>query len=498
MNPVEYELIDTHCHLTDPALAGQVEAVLARAAAAKVTTVISVATDVESAKAAIAQAERFPGVFAAAGVHPHEAGKVAPDDLKRIEELAAHPKVVAVGEIGIDYHYDFAPRDVQQRVFGEQVALAGRLGKPVIIHSRGKVIEDPAAKTKRTDPACFNDIVRILDERLGPAPAAPTTPMGHRPPVLRGVFHCFEGTAEQARAVFERGFLVSFTGSLTFKNNSALRAAAATFCVDHVMVETDSPYLSPEPMRKVKPNEPRLVVHTAETLAELHKLNVRDVARVTSVNARRLFGLPGLPAEGHGTFVYPIRDSMYINLTNKCSALCTFCPRVEWPWVKGHYLGLAKDPVADEVLAQLDGVDLSGWNEFVFCGFGEPTLRFAQLKEVAAGLKMKRPDCRIRLNTIGHGNILNKRDICPEMVGLIDEVSVSLDTADAAFYDKLVQPFIKGGFDGMQDFIRRCVAAGLKTTASAVNAPGVDIDACRRMAEALGVPLRVRQYNETG
>lgn len=275
------ELIDTHAHLTDPSLAGRLDELLASAAAAGVVRALTVATDLPTARSAVEQAARFPQLSATAGVHPHHAAGVPPDWLDQLERLAADPLAAAVGEIGVDYFYEFAPREVQHRVFAEQLALALRIGKPVIIHSRGKVLSEKPGHGKVSDPACFEDILRILD--------AVAVPAGSR---LTGVFHCFEGTPQQAAEVLARGFLVSFTGSLTFKSNEALRRTAAGLPTDRVMVETDAPYMSPEPHRKVRPCTPAMTAYTAAKLAECWGRSLADTAAATTANARRLFGLP--------------------------------------------------------------------------------------------------------------------------------------------------------------------------------------------------------------
>jgi TatD DNase family protein len=275
--PSAFALVDTHAHLCGEELAGQADALVAAAAAAGVRQVISIATDARTAGVAVQQADRFPGVVAAtAGVHPHQSAEATDADLAEIERLAADPRVVAVGEIGVDYHYEFSPRDVQHRVFARMVRLGGRVGKPLVIHCRGKTLSDkPGAKV--VDPSCFADTLRLLDENLS---AGQT-----------GVFHCFEGTPGQADEILRRGFLVSFTGSLTFKSNEPIRKTAAGLPRDRVMVETDAPFMSPEPHRKVRPCTPAMVAYTASKLAELWGVSPSEAAAITTANARRLFGL---------------------------------------------------------------------------------------------------------------------------------------------------------------------------------------------------------------
>jgi TatD DNase family protein len=239
-------MIDTHAHLGDDA-AG----VLARARAAGVTRVIEVATTVEGARETLARAEREDGLYACLGVHPHEAGEQV--DLDELRDLLAHPRAVAVGETGLDYFRDYAPRDAQQRLFDAELALARETGKPVVIHTRAADDETRA---------------RLL---------------AHDGPV---VLHCFS-SPPLLPAALERGWFVSFAGNVTYKNAYDLRAAAREVSPELVLAETDSPYLSPQPVRG-KRNEPAHVVHTYDVLAQLHGEDIR--AQIVA-NAERVFAL---------------------------------------------------------------------------------------------------------------------------------------------------------------------------------------------------------------
>ena len=239
-------MIDTHAHLGDDA-----PEVLARARAAGVTRVIDVATTIADARVTLARAEREDGVYACLGVHPHEAGD--PGDLDELRELLGHPKAVAVGETGLDYFRDYAPRDAQAPLFEQQLALARELGKPVVIHTRAA-----------------DDDTR---ERL----------LAHDGPV---VLHCFS-SPDLLDAALERGWYVSFAGNVTYKNAYDLRAAARRVPADKLLAETDSPYLAPQPVRG-KPNEPAYVTYTYDFLAELHGEAIR--AQIV-VNAETVFGL---------------------------------------------------------------------------------------------------------------------------------------------------------------------------------------------------------------
>ncbi len=263
-------LVDTHCHLTYDDLAPQIGAVLQRAADAGVTRCITVATDPADAARALALMRLHPAVFLAAGIHPHGAARADAEQLAALADLhhgraagVEAARLVAVGETGLDFHYDFAPRDVQERVFRAQLELACDVRRPVIIHAR-------QAEAR---------VCEILDE--------------YEPLRGRVVFHCFSGDEALARRVLTGGWWLSFTGVVTFKNADAIRAAARYAPADRVMVETDAPYLSPEPVRKVRPNEPAFVAHTARYLAELRGTSFDDFAATTSANAERFFGLPG-------------------------------------------------------------------------------------------------------------------------------------------------------------------------------------------------------------
>ncbi|MFO0973273.1 MAG: TatD family hydrolase [Phycisphaerae bacterium] len=254
-------LIDSHCHLTYDPLAGQTESVLANMAAAGVSHAISVGTSVSDAGAALALATQHPQLFATAGIHPHEAGKAAPGWVEALRRAAGAARVVAIGETRLDYHYDFAPRDAQRTAFEGQLELAAQCGKPVIIHCR----------------EAHGDVMAVLRNFGG---------------VGRVVFHCFSGTAAEAREILDAGYWISLTGVVTFRNAESLRTVARDLPGDRLMVETDSPYLSPEPVRNRKPNEPATVAHTARRLAEVRGVAYEQFVAEARANTIRFFGLP--------------------------------------------------------------------------------------------------------------------------------------------------------------------------------------------------------------
>ncbi len=251
-------MLDSHCHLTDPRLAEQLDAVLARARSAGVSRMISIGTDLDDDAATIAVCRGREFLRCAVGVHPNYTHDCDLSRLPELRSLQADPAVVALGEMGLDYFHKFAPKPRQREVFEFQLNLASELNRPIVIHSR-EAIDDTLAMMK------------------------PYTS-------IRAVFHCFTGTPGEARKILDQGYLLGFTGAVTFKNNTGLREALRLCPKDRILVETDAPYMSPEPMRKQKVNEPALVVHVANCVGQELGMTREEVDQVTTANAERLFG----------------------------------------------------------------------------------------------------------------------------------------------------------------------------------------------------------------
>ena len=258
LHPAAFDMIDTHCHLTDPRLGSQLEDVLARARAAGVTRFITIGTGLGDDEAAIALCRGRHDVRCAIGVHPNYSHEPEVAELPRLRELQADASVVALGEMGLDYFHHYAPKTKQFQIFEPQLQLATELNRPVVIHCR-----------EATD-----DCLAVM----------------RKFPTVRAVFHCFTGTPDEARKILDAGHLLGFTGAVTFKKNDALREAVALTPPDRMLVETDAPYLTPEPHRSQKTNEPAMVVHVAATVARVKGMSVAEVDRVTTANAERFFG----------------------------------------------------------------------------------------------------------------------------------------------------------------------------------------------------------------
>lgn len=254
------KLFDTHAHLYEKAFDRDRRAVYARLRGAGVVAVVCVAYDLESARRAVAMAEEDELFWASAGIHPHDAKEAPSDYLDELETLLAHPRVVALGETGLDYYRNLSPRPVQQEVFRSQLALAREKVVPVIIHAR----------------EAFGDLLDIL-RRDGVSDAG-------------GVMHCFSGSWEVAQECLKMGFYISLAGPVTYKNASRLHDLAVRIPLDRLVIETDCPFLAPEPFRGQR-NEPAYVRYVAEQIASLRGIEPEEVGRITTANACKLFGL---------------------------------------------------------------------------------------------------------------------------------------------------------------------------------------------------------------
>lgn len=253
-------LIDTHAHLNDAAFDVDLNDVIDRIRTQGILNVINVSEGVESCEKSLQQAEIYPELFCTIGVHPHKAAAATEQDLQKLKLLSVSSKVKAVGEIGLDFYYNFSPREIQKQVFIQFLKLSLEINLPVIIHCRDAEKE-------------MEDVFRILDHHN-----------------WRGVIHCFTGSYEFAQKMLDLGFYISFSGIITFKNANALRDVVAQIPLERMLVETDSPYLAPAPYRG-KRNEPAYISHVAQQIAEIRNLPIDEIMRITTMNAIQLFSL---------------------------------------------------------------------------------------------------------------------------------------------------------------------------------------------------------------
>ena len=262
-------MIDTHAHLDMHQFDADRDEVIARAGEAGVSRIITIGTDVESSRTAIALTEQYDSIYATVGLHPHNAAMALAETWAELHRLARHPRVVAIGETGLDFYRDLSPRDDQRQAFQQQLGLARELGKPIIVHDR----------------EAHQDVMNMLRRwvRESYQPSA----ISHRPV---GVMHCFSGDLAMAREVIEMGFYISIPGPVTFTNARRLPELVRALPLERLLIETDCPYLTPHPHRG-KRNEPAYVRLVAEAIAQIKGIPLEQVARITTANARALFGL---------------------------------------------------------------------------------------------------------------------------------------------------------------------------------------------------------------
>ena len=454
-------MIDTHTHLDLKDFNQDRRKVIESALSNGVEKIINVGFDLKSSRKSIQLTEEFEQIYAAVGFHPHDAKDLNAKSLKKIEELANHPKVVAIGEIGLDFYRNLSSREDQIRAFREQIELAKNLNLPIVVHSRDA--HDQVLEILKDTNAC----------QVG------------------GVLHSFTGNADHAKLAQDMGFYFGFNGMLTYKESKTVQVARGV-PIDSILIETDCPYLPPAPHRG-KRNQPAYVRYVLEKLTDLFSpLTFEDLNRITSLNANQLFRLD---KKSPPKIAYPIRNSLYLNITNLCSNSCCFCVRNYTDFVKGHNLRLDHEPSYQEVIGSLN--HLENYEEVVFCGYGEPTIRLDLLKEVARFLKSK--NAKVRLNTNGQGNLIHKRDIVPELVGLIDTASISLNVDDSKKYDQLCKSeFGENIFEKVIDFAKECKRLLPKTVLTFLDMPEIDLKRCEKIAKKLEVELRIRHYNKVG
>jgi len=451
-------LIDSHAHLDSHQFNDDRHEMIERAQQNGISHILTIGCDMESSSKAISIAEQYEHVFAAVGVHPHDSTEITPATLKQLEMMFKHPKVVALGEIGLDYFRNHSPRDVQRNAFREQIILAKAVAKPMIVHDR----------------EAHDEVMDILIEENASE--------------VGGVLHCFSGDVKMAEKCLELGFYLSFPGPVTYPKNEATRDVVRAIPIERILVETDCPYLSPQKFRG-KRNEPAYVRFTAEKIAEIKGLSIADVARITSQNCYNLFGFG--PKDIRAKIAYQIRNSLYLNITNCCTNSCVFCAKFDDFNVKGHHLKLEQEPTFNEIINAIGDPDQ--YDEVVFCGFGEPLLKLDMVKKVAAWLKEQ--NIRVRINSDGLANLVHGRNILPELHGLIDALSISLNAPDADSYAAICpSKYGRESYQAMQEFIIQAKTFIPEVVATAVTYPGIDIAACQQVADKLGVPFRARKY----
>jgi len=450
--------VDTHSHLFAPEFQDDLDSVIDNAKSNGVDYIIVPATDLESSKKVIELVDKYDFIYGAVGVHPHESKDWDASLINEIDELSRHNKIVAIGEIGLDYFYDFSPKEKQIEALKAQLDLAVKRNLPVVLHNR----------------EADEDMMAILKSYAGTG--------------LRAQLHCYSSSLENAKDLIQLHHFISFTGNITFNKMENLRNIISNTSLDHILLETDSPYMAPVPFRG-KRNEPAHVKLVAEKIAELHKITPEEVGTITSFNAFKLFGIGG---KKDVIYTYKMYNSLYLNITNRCNADCIFCNRKTDPVVAGYNLHMTKseEPPAEIYISEIG--DPKQYEDIVFCGFGEPTIRWDVVKKVAKYVKDN--GGRTRLNTNGHGNYINKKDITPELNHLIDIVSISLNAVDPRQYSEVMKldPMF---FNEMINFAKAAKLYVEKVVMTVVSISSINIERARIIAEEkVGAEFRIREY----
>jgi TatD DNase family protein len=448
-------MIDTHAHLDFQHFNNDRQQVLDECRQNGLQFMINIGVDLQTSKASIELAEKYDYIYAVVGYHPHDSKDMTDSVFDEIAKLATHPKVVAIGEIGLDYYRDMSPRDIQQATFIRQLQLAERLKKPVVLHIRQAM--EPAYEILRQHPGNY------------------------------GVLHAFPGNPSEAAEGIKMGYLIAFGGPITYPKSISPQVAAS-LPLSKIVTETDCPYLPPQQFRGQR-NRPDYVCFVIDKLAEIFpRYSREDIRRITTKNAGRLFKLP---VDDTPELAYMIGKSLYLNLTARCTNNCYFCPRNGGFHVAGHNLRLNREPDETEIMAAI--AKYSDYDEIVFCGIGEPTLRADLMLSLAAKLKSKK--LPIRLNTNGQGSLIAKHDLPSKLRGLIDSVSISLNAHDDVTYNKICRPqFGAKVYPEILKFARRCKEEAIKTAFSIVTVPETDIAACQKIADQVEIPLRIRSH----
>jgi TatD DNase family protein len=454
-------LVDSHVHLNMREFAGDLDAVVSRARAAGVGEMLQVCYDARSIDETVALTERYPDVYGAIGIHPHDAKTWSPALEAKMRGALAGGKILAAGEMGLDYYRDLSPRETQREVFRREIEIAIEMKKPIVVHSR----------------EAFPDVIAILRETGASK--------------VGGIFHAFPGGIEEANQASDLGFLIGIGGTLTYKS-SRLPETASAIPSSAFVLETDCPYLPPEPYRG-KRNEPMHVSIVRDRLAALRGVEPADIERGAEANYRRLLHRDRRfpPA-----VAYTLKGNIYVNVTSSCTNNCGFCLRYRRDnFLYGYNLNLAADPAVPEMTAAARALAKERRpGEIVFCGYGEPTCRIADV--LAAARELRKLGVPLRLDTNGHGNMINRRDVVPELAEVFDAVSVSLNAHDADSYVRLCRPDAGAkAFEAVLDFVRRAAASQMECTVTVLDHPAVNVEASRALVASIpGARFRVRRY----
>jgi len=453
-SPVRY--FDTHSHLFSRVLSEDLDGVLLRARRAGVERILVPGLDAGTSREAAMIASSREGVRAAAGIHPSCLADVSGGDFGTVVRLLMEPDVIAVGETGLDFFRDGAPREVQREWLRRHIDLAAGLGYPLILHSRS-----------------------AEDEVLGELPDSIDVPV---------ILHCFTGSVEAAESAAGRGFYVGINGPVTYGTGENIREIARRLPGDRILVETDSPYLAPVPFRG-QASEPSMVGLTAAAVASVRGEDPESTAAMLWENSLAAF-MDGSGSGRRTDLLYRLGSSLYANITGNCNCDCAFCLRFSTDGLAGYHLEHSAEPEAERLRAGFRLLEPGWFDEVVFCGFGEPTTRPGLLAELA-GIARAR-GYPTRLDTNGLVLELMDREAAGSLLSHFDSVSISLNEASAEGYGRICRTAYDDPWSSLMEFIQLARDCGCRTTLTAVRYPGVDLEGAAALAARLGLPYRTR------
>ncbi|HET6462479.1 MAG TPA: TatD family hydrolase [Candidatus Krumholzibacteria bacterium] len=420
-------MIDSHCHLNLEHFEDDRDVTIGRALNDGVTGFMNIGYDRPSLRQTLALVEEYPFMFGAAGVHPHDAASYNAELDNEVRNALDHPRMVAVGEIGLDFYRDIAPRELQVEVFRKMIALSrDKEHRPIVIHCRD----------------AFNEVIETLISEGG---------------TYRGIFHAFSAGEAEARSIFTLGFHVGIGGVVTYKN-ARLAETVAALPIERLVIETDSPYLTPHPWRG-KRNEPAFVAHVVRAIAHAKNMTMAEVDRITTEN---YLVAMGLSADDLPRPVAKVDDAVYIQ-----AALAS--------------------------PADLDAVAPDSATEAVQTGVVDPLDNLEHTLALASLAREK--GWRVRVNSQGFANQTAGRDVTKELNGLVDEIDVTLFGVNARQHDELAYPLVGNeGWEQIRDFVRSSVGSGIETVCEFVAQPGFEPEPCRQFARDLGARYDIRMY----
>ncbi len=448
-------MIDTHAHLDHPLFENDIDAVVRRAVEDGVSAIVNIGYDPKSARATVGFVDKYPFFFGVLGTHPHDAAGHTLDYENELKDLLDRPRMLGVGEIGLDYYYDHSPRDIQRKVFRRMLWMARLKDKPVVIHCRD----------------AEQDVLDMLSsERMR----------------FRGIFHAFSHDASVASRVTELGLHLGIGGVSTFKKARLLDILHA-IPLDRIVLETDSPYLAPHPFRG-KRNEPSLVGFVVDALSRIHGVAPEEVVERTTENFLLAMRIerkslpPPVYKIGNRVYIHTVPQKNPVDLADAATAAAsaaTATPDIDLP--RG---------VAPKVSEASGGVPVE---EVVICGFSEPLEHTDQVTAVAG--RFKSLGVRVRVVTGRRGYAALGRDAVGSLSGIVDALTVRMYGATAVQHEKTAMTGMgEAAFTSLLEFVEGAVSSGIETECMFVAVPKLKLEPCRELAKSLGAGYKVRKY----